>query len=63
MSAVRYAVDLILGRVPVPVACDACTTTRTHITQNEAALLAVHHRLLCPCGGQLQVAVLDGGTR
>lgn len=54
----RYVVDLALGRVPVPVACNGCATSRPYVTHAEAAVLAVHQRLLCACGGELTVAFL-----
>jgi hypothetical protein len=53
LSAILGVVELLRPGVYAPVYCDACAIYRPRITRDEHAVLLVHHRLLCRCGGQL----------
>lgn len=46
-------VDLLRPGVYAPVYCDSCAIYRPRITRDEHAVLLVHHRLLCRCGGEM----------
>lgn len=51
---IAFLVDtfgLLRPSVYAPIYCDGCATHRGHITRAELAVLLVHHRLLCSCGG------------
>lgn len=52
IANVRGAFDLLRPSVYAPVYCDSCTIRRLRLTSHEHAVLLVHHRLLCPCGGE-----------
>ncbi|MGH3370819.1 MAG: hypothetical protein ACRDPR_12550 [Nocardioidaceae bacterium] len=43
---------LLRPSVYAPIYCDGCAMRRGHITRAELAVLLVHSRLLCSCGGQ-----------
>lgn len=61
--------QLLRPGVYAPVYCDSCAICRPRITRDEHAVLLVHHRLLCRCGGELTYIGADyldehaGGVR
>lgn len=53
------AVDVV-EVVFVPVHCDTCRVTRSHIAADEVVRLVEHGELPCPCGA-VQVYVGEAG--